>query len=220
MLSAARAVCAIRGGVQAFSGFDQRLITTPHTRGPYRGLVTPQTIPALAKAPADKPQPEALTHLRPTDQHGAIVAGLVVTGTVVAVWLSLRGGLLAWVAGQLILGGLLVVWFAILHECGHRTLFRSRRLNAVVGLVAGFLAMIPFHAWTRVHGRHHKWTGWQDLDPTTASLVPRTLHWTERTIVNICWRCWIPLSRRCTASRTSGIRGASRCCSRTRRSMP
>jgi fatty acid desaturase len=44
-----------------------------------------------------------------------------------------------------------------------------------------------------VHGRHHKWTGWQDLDPTTASLVPRSLGRAERMLVNTCWRLWIPL---------------------------
>ena len=143
--------------------------------------------------PQTKPHPEALSHLRPTDSHGAMVTTLASVATVGAVWLSLRGGFAAWIAGQLILGPLLVVWFAILHECGHRTLFRSRRLNAVTGMLAGFLTMIPFLAWTRVHGRHHKWTGWQDLDPTTESLVPRPLRRTERAIVNLCWRCWIPL---------------------------
>jgi fatty acid desaturase len=115
------------------------------------------------------------------------------TATIAAVWLSISGGLLTWVMGQLLLGGLLVVWFAILHECGHRTLFRSRTLNAIAGTVAGFLTLIPFQTWMKVHGRHHKWTGWQDLDPTTEALVPRRLGWTERTIVNVCWRCWIPL---------------------------
>jgi fatty acid desaturase len=44
-----------------------------------------------------------------------------------------------------------------------------------------------------VHGRHHKWTGWQDLDPTAESLVPRELGRVERTLVNACWRLWIPL---------------------------
>jgi omega-6 fatty acid desaturase (delta-12 desaturase) len=145
--------------------------------------VTAQTIPV----------PDSLTHLRPTDRHGALVTGATLLATLGSGWLSLAGGPIAWITGQVALGGLLVVWFAILHECGHRTLFRSRTLNAAAGMVAGFLTIIPFHAWTRVHGRHHKWTGWQDLDPTTESLVPRPLRWTERTIVNICWRCWIPL---------------------------
>ena len=65
-------------------------------------------------------------------------------------------------------------WFAVLHECGHRTMFRARRFNTLAGVVAGFLTMIPYRSWVRVHGRHHKWTGWQDLDPTTESLVPQT----------------------------------------------
>jgi acyl-lipid omega-6 desaturase (Delta-12 desaturase) len=139
------------------------------------------------------PSPASLSHLRPSDDNGTLVTALTLLATTVAVWLSLTGGIPAWAAGQLLLGGLLVVWFAILHECGHRTLFRRRRLNAMVGHVAGVLTLIPFHAWTKIHGRHHKWTGWQDLDPTTESLVPRPLRWTERTIVNLCWRCWIPL---------------------------
>ena len=44
-----------------------------------------------------------------------------------------------------------------------------------------------------MHGRHHKWTGWQDVDPTTAALVPRELGTLERVLVNVCWRFWIPL---------------------------
>ena len=69
----------------------------------------------------------------------------------------------------------LVQWFAVLHECGHETLFRGKRANSIVGQVAGFFALIPFYNWKRVHARHHKWTGWQDVDPTTAALVPREL---------------------------------------------
>jgi fatty acid desaturase len=86
-----------------------------------------------------------------------------------------------------------VQWFVILHECGHDTLFRTRRYHAIAGRVAAFFSLIPYHAWTRVHGRHHKWTGWQDLDPTTAALVPRARGRVERLLVNVCWRCWIPL---------------------------
>jgi fatty acid desaturase len=47
--------------------------------------------------------------------------------------------------------------------------------------------------WTAVHGQHHKWVGWQDLDPTTTSLVPRPLPRAERALINTCWRWWIPL---------------------------
>ena len=73
-----------------------------------------------------------------------------------------------------------VQWFVILHECGHDTLFRTRTWNRVAGSVAGFFALIPFACWTRVHSRHHRWTGWQDLDPTTEALVPRNRGRVER----------------------------------------
>src|SRR4029079_6349799 len=78
-------------------------------------------------------------------------------------------------------------------ECGHETLFRTRRLHAPVGHLAAFFSLIPFFNWKRVHGRHHKWTGWQDVDPTTAALVPRPLSVIERALVNTWWRCWILL---------------------------
>jgi fatty acid desaturase len=121
------------------------------------------------------------------------VFGLALGGTALGVVLSFAGGAGMWLAGQLLLALMLVQWFVILHECGHDTLFRTRRYHAVAGRVAAAFALIPYHSWTRVHGRHHKWTGWQDLDPTTASLVPRPLGRAERAVVNGCWRLWIPL---------------------------
>ena len=139
------------------------------------------------------PAPGELIHLRPDDRTGLLVVGLALAGTGTGIALSLLDSGLAWVAGQVLLALMLVQWFVILHECGHDTLFRTRRLHAITGRVAAFFAVIPYHAWTRVHGRHHKWTGWQDLDPTTTSLAPRERGRLERSIVNICWRFWIPL---------------------------
>jgi omega-6 fatty acid desaturase (delta-12 desaturase) len=139
------------------------------------------------------PGPEALAHLRPTNAQGLFLVSLTAGLTSLAIWLSASEGWLRWAIGQVLLSGALVQWFAVLHECGHRTMFRGRGLNTAVGLVAGFVAMIPYRCWTRVHGRHHKWTGWQDLDPTTESLVPRPLSRFEQAAVNVCWRLWLPL---------------------------
>jgi omega-6 fatty acid desaturase (delta-12 desaturase) len=139
------------------------------------------------------PSPHALAHLRPTDRQGLAVTTGVAATTILALWLSLDGGWLRWAAGQVLLGGALVQWFTVLHECGHRTLFRNRRLNALTGTIAGFLTMIPYRVWVRVHGRHHKWTGWRDIDPTMESVVSRQLSRFERTLINVCWRLWIPL---------------------------
>jgi omega-6 fatty acid desaturase (delta-12 desaturase) len=98
-----------------------------------------------------------------------------------------------WICGQVLLALMLVQWFVILHECGHETLFRTRRWHASAGRIAATFSLIPYHCWIRVHGRHHKWTGWQDLDPTTESLVPRPRGRVQRAIVNACWRLWIPI---------------------------
>jgi acyl-lipid omega-6 desaturase (Delta-12 desaturase) len=141
----------------------------------------------------EAPSPSALSHLRPVDATGLRVVFLALAVTAAAVWLSASGGWIGWAVGQLLLAAALVHWFVILHECGHDTLFRTRRLHVLTGHIAAFFSLIPFHCWTRVHARHHKWTGWQDLDPTTESLVPRPLSRAERALVNICWRLWIPL---------------------------
>jgi acyl-lipid omega-6 desaturase (Delta-12 desaturase) len=148
-----------------------------------------EEIMAIPPAPA----PAALAHLKPTNALGLVGLGIVTAATSSALWLSARPGWLPWLAGQTILAVALVQWFAVLHECGHRTMFRTRRLNTIVGSVAGVLTMIPFRSWVRVHGRHHKWTGWQDIDPTTAALVPRPLGRGEKLLVDTCWRLWIPL---------------------------
>jgi acyl-lipid omega-6 desaturase (Delta-12 desaturase) len=113
--------------------------------------------------------------------------------TASGVWLSLLSGPALWIAGQVLTAAALLHWFVLLHECGHETLFHSRRWHRVVGPIAGALSLIPFACWTRVHARHHKWTGWQDLDPTTAALVPRERSRASRALVNVCWRLWIPL---------------------------
>lgn len=98
----------------------------------------------------------------------------------------------AWALGQILLALGLLQWFVLLHECGHGVLFRSRFSNRIVGHMAGFFCTIPFASWQPIHAMHHKWTGWQDLDPTTASLVPRPLGKAERLLMNSCWRFWIP----------------------------
>jgi omega-6 fatty acid desaturase (delta-12 desaturase) len=142
------------------------------------------------------PSARDVAHLRASDAAGAWIAIGTCAATAAGLWLSSRGGgtgWIAWVVGQVILAGSLVQWFILLHECGHGTLFASRRANTWTGRLAGFFALIPFHVWTRVHGRHHRWTGWQDVDPTTATLVRSALAPWERVVVNVCWRCWIPI---------------------------
>ena len=101
-------------------------------------------------------------------------------------------GWVAWTVGQGVLAVALLQWFVLLHECGHGVLFRNRVANRLVGHLAGWFSTIPYSSWKPIHNLHHKWTGWQDLDPTTQSLVPRQLKPFERALMNLCWRFWIP----------------------------
>ena len=52
--------------------------------------------------------------------------------------------------------------FSLMHDCGHYSLFRSRRANRVAGFMLGVINAIPQYAWSRDHAYHHKTNGdWQ-----------------------------------------------------------
>ena len=142
---------------------------------------------------AAPPRPGDLYHLKPANLAGAIVVTCTILATGGGLWLASRPDAAPWALGQLVLAVAMVEWFVLLHESGHDTLFRGHALNRCLGHVAGFFALVPFECWRRIHARHHRWTGWQDLDPTTASLTPRSRGRLERWAVNFCWKYWIPL---------------------------
>ena len=55
--------------------------------------------------------------------------------------------------------------FIIMHDAGHGTLFRSRRMNGLIGHVTGILALTPVRDWAHNHAIHHASSG--DLDRRT-----------------------------------------------------
>ena len=55
-------------------------------------------------------------------------------------------------------------FFTGLHECVHRTAFKSVQLNDVVAHVFGFLCLRPAIHYRYYHWQHHKYTGDVDLD--------------------------------------------------------
>jgi len=62
-----------------------------------------------------------------------------------------------------------------MHDCAHGSLFRSRRVNEVVGFVTGVLTLTPFAQWRRDHALHHASSG--DLDRRGHGDVPTlTVH--------------------------------------------
>jgi omega-6 fatty acid desaturase (delta-12 desaturase) len=52
--------------------------------------------------------------------------------------------------------------FALMHDCGHGTLFSNPWLNRIAGFGLGCLNAIPQYPWSRGHAFHHKHNGnWQ-----------------------------------------------------------
>jgi omega-6 fatty acid desaturase (delta-12 desaturase) len=49
--------------------------------------------------------------------------------------------------------------FSLMHDCGHYSLFTSKRVNRVVGFMLGVLNAIPQYPWSRGHAYHHKTNG-------------------------------------------------------------
>jgi acyl-lipid omega-6 desaturase (Delta-12 desaturase) len=49
--------------------------------------------------------------------------------------------------------------FALMHECGHGSLFRSRWLNVTVGFLLGVMSGMPQYVWSQHHNYHHAHNG-------------------------------------------------------------
>lgn len=122
--------------------------------------------------------------------HTGLNAGLIGGGVGLS---ALASHPVYYIVGQLMLALGFTQAFVILHEAGHLTMFRDRRINHLLGWVAGFVSLIPYSTWRVIHNRHHRFTGWQDLDATTESLTPRKLSFAETAVINIAWRFWLPL---------------------------
>ncbi len=57
---------------------------------------------------------------------------------------------------------LIIRMFIFQHDCGHRSFFRSKRANDLVGQMLSVITLTPYHAWRREHAMHHASSG--DLD--------------------------------------------------------
>lgn len=72
-------------------------------------------------------------------------------------------------------GFALVTLFAAMHECVHRTPFRSKWLNQWVGWIAGLGCFINSDYYYRYHHWHHRFTQDPENDPELAIPKPRTV---------------------------------------------
>ncbi|MDB5371426.1 MAG: Fatty acid desaturase [Belnapia sp.] len=112
------------------------------------------------------PAPGTMMHLAArSDRRGLVqlaihLALLLGTGTLVALtegW---------WLAPAVVaLGIVQAALFAPFHETMHQTAFASRRLNAVVGWLAGLPSLFNWHFYQQFHLAHHRHTQIPGKDP-------------------------------------------------------
>jgi fatty acid desaturase len=157
-------------------------------------------LPEGVKRPrnADKaPAPAAVMHLAGRSD----AAGLTRLAIHAALLLA-AGALVAlaegwWrVAAVLLLGLVQAALFAPLHETVHYTAFASRKLNAVVGWIAGAPSLWNWHFYHQFHMDHHKYTQIPGKDPELTPPSPEILGgYLQRMLGLSYWRarlrhCW------------------------------
>ena len=74
-------------------------------------------------------------------------------------WTLLQSGNWWALIGVIPAGGLIVRLFIIQHDCGHGSMFSSRRVNDWVGRVLGVFTFTPYDHWKRQHALHHASSG-------------------------------------------------------------
>lgn len=112
-------------------------------------------IRTIPKSAYDNPTWKGLAYFaRDTVMYVAIVAGLILFDNPIIT-------VVLWFFAALVVSGL----FIIGHDAAHEALFKSRRLNSIIGHVAMLPSWHVFEGWVLGHNRiHHKYTVRQGFD--------------------------------------------------------
>lgn len=97
-------------------------------------------------------------YARPNDLTGSlqVLNTLIPLGILwVALMRAPEPSALAWAVAVAGISLLLLRCFSLMHDCGHGSLFRSRRLNQVTGFCLGVLTGMPQFVWAQHHNYHH-----------------------------------------------------------------
>lgn len=84
-------------------------------------------------------------------------------GPVVLLWLaaywSLSLSVWLTVGLSILTGGFLVRTFIIFHDCCHKSFFKNRKVNDIVGTITGIMTYVPYLQWKHSHSIHHATCG-------------------------------------------------------------
>ena len=99
---------------------------------------------------------------QPDDKRAIIelaVTSILFAGAWFCTWWALQLSVWFGLALTIVPAALLVRMFAIQHDCGHNSLFRSRRVNDWIGRGIGVLTFTPYDYWKHCHALHHATSG-------------------------------------------------------------
>ena len=94
---------------------------------------------------------KALTQVLTTLVSITLLWGLALSSLHISLWLA--------VGSVLLMSLFLVRAFALMHECGHKSLFRTQWLNRTFGFILGVVAGMPQYVWSQNHNYHHSNNG-------------------------------------------------------------
>lgn len=89
----------------------------------------------------------------------AVLFGVLLASLAALPWLVARWGVVAVVPVLPVIGAYVYKLTILMHECCHRTLFQSRRLNDRVGLACGGFLVSSYDDFCRAHWQHHRHCG-------------------------------------------------------------
>ena len=114
------------------------------------------------RIPKEKKRAIILEHARADDVKG-LTQVLTTLALFALVWwaavLSVEVSLWLTAAALLLISLFSLRVFALMHECGHGSLFRNQRLNRAFGFLLGVLSGMPQYVWSRHHSYHHAHNG-------------------------------------------------------------
>ena len=106
---------------------------------------------AIIRRHAQADNVKGLTQVLTTLASLALLWWLAVLSVGVSRWLT--------VAAVLLISLFSLRVFVLMHECGHGSLFRTRRLNRAFGFLLGVVSGMPQYVWSRHHNYHHAHNG-------------------------------------------------------------
>ncbi|MEW9699428.1 fatty acid desaturase [Paenibacillus sp. SI8] len=74
-------------------------------------------------------------------------------------YLSLSVSFLITLVLDIVAAGFLIRIFIIFHDCCHRSFFKNKIANEVIGTITGILTCCPYHQWRHTHTIHHASSG-------------------------------------------------------------